>query len=107
MRKEEEAKRESRKSLDFFLPLASVSLISWPFQGLLRATEVISFFFLPLLFSASLGVKVLMSWNKLKGRRRGLREVGGFCDPHRGASVTDSQTQIPSSEDHLQYPIYS
>lgn len=79
LRKEGEAKKESRKSYGFFPPLASVSLMSWPFQGLLRATEVISFFFFhPLLFSASLGVEVLMSWNKLKGRRRGLWEVGGL-----------------------------
>lgn len=72
--------------------------MSWPFQGLLRATEVISFFFHPLLFSASLGVEVLMSWNKLKGGRRGLREVGGFGGPRRGLTESILRRSLTISD---------
>ena len=77
------------------------------FQRPLRAAEVTSFF-LPLLFSASLRVEVLMSWNKLRRRQRGpSQEVRGLDNLQSGAPVPDNQKLIATSKDHLKYPLYS
>lgn len=77
------------------------------FQRPLRAAEVTSFF-LPLLFSASLRVEVLMSWNKLKRRQRGpSQEARGLDNLQSGAPVPDNQKLIATSKDHLKYPLYS
>lgn len=89
--KDREPKTESRKSYVFFSPLASLSALSWPFARTVKSNRSDSFFFLfsSSIFFTSLGVEVLMSWNRIQRQEK---------RPSRSWRLGQSYTEEPLSQ---------